>query len=84
MHSSSDQQNISPNRVKTLKLKIHVHPSSVTHGGWPGVVVVMFAHSASAAQGLWARIPGVDLHTAHQVMLWQHSMYKIEEDWHRC
>ena len=30
------------------------------------------------------RILGVDLHTAHQAMLWWHPTYKIEEDWHRC
>ena len=53
-------------------------------GGWPGGIMVKFAHSTSAAQdsGVW--ISGVDLHTAHQAMLWQHPTYKIEEDGHRC
>ena len=38
--------------------------------GWPSGVLVKFAHSASAAWGPWVWIPGVDLHTAHQAMLW--------------
>ena len=47
--------------------------------GRPVGVVVKFACSASAAQGL-----GLDLHIAHQAMLQWHPTYKIEEDWHRC
>ena len=42
------------------------------------------AHSASAAQGSLLWIPGADLHTTYQAMLWQASTYKIEEDGHRC
>ena len=41
--------------------------------GQPGGVVVKFVSSALAAQGLLVWIPGVDLHTAHQAMLWQAS-----------
>ena len=41
--------------------------------GWRGSVVVKFSHSASAAQGSPVQIPGVDLHTAYQAMLWQAS-----------
>ena len=52
--------------------------------GWPSGVVVKFTRSTSAARGLWVQIPGVDLHTAHQAMFWQHPRYKVEEDWHGC
>ena len=52
-------------------------------GGQPGGVVVKFACSALATGDLQVWIPGVDLHTAHQAMLWQCRTYKIEEDWHR-
>ena len=48
---------------------------------WPGGMVVKFAHSTAVAQCLWIQIPGTDLYTAHQAMLWQHPTYKIEEDW---
>ena len=47
-------------------------------------IVVKFARSASAPQGLGIWIPGTGLHTAHQSMLWRHLTYKIKEDWHRC
>ena len=46
--------------------------------------MVKFMCSASVAWGSWVQIPGTDLYTAYQTMLWQHSTYKIEEDWHRC
>ena len=36
-------------------------------------VVVKFAHSASATQGSPVQIPGMDLRTACQAMLWQAS-----------
>ena len=52
--------------------------------GWPGGVVVKFVCSALAAQGLQVWIPGMDLHTSYQAMLWWHAIYKGEEDWHRC
>ena len=51
---------------------------------WLVGIVVKFICSASAAQGLRVWILGVDLCTAYQAVLWQHSTYKIEEDWHRC
>ena len=51
--------------------------------GQPRGVVVKFTHSAAVAQGLRVRIPGADLHTAHQDMLWQHPTHKTEEDGHR-
>ena len=51
--------------------------------GWPGGVVFNFTCSTLMAWGLQVRIPGADLHTAHQAMLLQHPTYKIEEDWHR-
>ena len=40
---------------------------------WPSDIVVKFVHSASVAQDLLVRIPGADLHTAYQAMLWQVS-----------
>ena len=64
------------------------HSSSVirTAGaeGQPGGIVVQFVCSAWVAQGLWVRIPGTDLCTAYQDMLWQCPTYKTEEDGHRC
>ena len=39
--------------------------------GWPGSVVIKFACSTSVALGLWVQIPGMDLCTAHQAMLWK-------------
>ena len=50
--------------------------------GQPAGVVVKFRHSALAAQSLRVQILGLDLHTAHQTMLWWHPTYKVEE-WHR-
>ena len=52
--------------------------------GWPSGVAVKFACSASAARGLWVQIPGADLHTAHQSMLWWCPTQETEEDWPRC
>ena len=53
--------------------------------GWPGCLVVKFAHSTPlAALSSWVQIPGTELHTAHQAMLWCHPTYKIQEDWHGC
>ena len=53
-------------------------------GNQPSGIVIKFAHSALVAQGSWVQILGVELHTTHQAMLWQHPTYKIEEDWHKC
>ena len=53
-------------------------------GGWPGGIVIKFIPSTSAAQDSQVRIPGADLHTAHQTVLWQCFIYKVEEDWHGC
>ena len=47
--------------------------------GQPGGVVVKFMHSASAAQGLLVKIPGMDLHTSHQAKLWRHLTYRVED-----
>ena len=44
--------------------------------GLPGGVEVKFACSASAAPGLQVWIPGADLCTAYQAMLWQASYIK--------
>ena len=51
--------------------------------GWLGGGVVKSTCSALEAQGFRVQIPGMDLHTAHQDMLWRCHTYKIEEDWHR-
>ena len=47
-------------------------------------MVVKFTDSTLAAWGSQVQIPGMDLHTTHQAMLWEHLIYKIEEYWHRC
>ena len=52
--------------------------------GCSGAAVFKFVCSASVVQGLHVQIPGTDLHATHQIMLWWHPTYKIEEDWHRC
>ena len=52
--------------------------------GQPSGIVVKFVHSASAAQGSPVWILGMNLHTAHQTILWQHPIYKLKEDCHRC
>ena len=52
--------------------------------GWPGGIVVKFVRSALGAQGSQVQIPGVDLHTTHQAMLWWRPTYKIEEDCYWC
>ena len=38
--------------------------------GRPGGIVAKFAHSTLVAWGLWVWIPGADLNTARQAMLW--------------
>ena len=38
--------------------------------------MVGFVYSASVAWGLQVQIPGTDLHTAHQAMLWWSPTYK--------
>ena len=53
------------------------------YGGQASGTVVKFAFSASAGLDSQFRIPGMDLHTAHQAMLWQRPTYEIEEDCHR-
>ena len=42
-------------------------------GGQPGGTAVKFPCSVLAARGLLVQIPGADLRTAHQAMLWQAS-----------
>ena len=49
-------------------------------GCQPGGVVVKFTRASSATWGSWIQIPGVDLHTTHQAMLWWHPIYKVEEE----
>ena len=59
-------------------------PLKTSYGSWPGAIVVKFPCSTSVALGLRVQIPGVDLHTTHQAMLWLCPTYKIKEQWHRC
>ena len=54
------------------------------HRGEPSGVVVKFVCSNLVAWGLQFRIPGMDLCTDQQAMVWLHLIYKIEEDCHRC
>ncbi len=44
--------------------------------GRPCGVVVKLGVLHFAGLGLWVQIPGVDLHTTHQAMLWWHPTYK--------
>ena len=55
-----------------------------TKRGLSGGVVVKVTCYTWVARGSWVWIPDVNLHTAHQAMLWQHPTYKKEEDWHGC
>ena len=41
--------------------------------GWPSGVAVKFTRSASVPQGSPVQIPGTDICTAYQAMLWQAS-----------
>ena len=43
-------------------------------------LALKFSSSPKAPWGLPVWIPGLDLHTTHRAMLWQHPTYKIEED----
>ena len=47
--------------------------SKTENKGQPSGLEVMFACSASVAQGSLVQIPGADLCTAYQAMLWQAS-----------
>ena len=53
-------------------------------GGRPGGAVVKFARSALAAQGLPARIPGVDMAPLDKPCCGRRPTYKVEEDGHGC
>ena len=50
-------------------------------GGQPSGLVVKFVHSALGTQGSRVWIPGMDLRTTYQALLWWHPTYKIDEDW---
>ena len=49
--------------------------------GQPGGAMVKFAHSASAAWDSLVWIPGVDIRTAWQAMLWQVSHIESRGRW---
>ena len=51
--------------------------------GRPHGVVVESGVLCFGGPGLWVQILGTDLHHS-SAMLWQQTMYKVEEDWHRC
>ena len=63
---------------------LHIEVLRCNEGGRPGGVMVKFTGSTLVAQGSLVQIPGTDLHTAQQAMLWLRPTYDIEEDWHRC
>ena len=46
--------------------------------------MVKFVPSALAARGSAVQIPGSDLRTAYQAMLWLAPTYKVEQDGHGC
>ena len=52
-------------------------------GSWPSGIVVGFMNSVSVAWGSRVWFPDVELHTAHQTMLWRCPTCKVEKDWHR-
>ena len=56
--------------TKTYQIEFLKFKNTITRG-WPGGMVVGCARSASLAQGSQVWIPGTDLYTAHQAMLWQ-------------
>ena len=64
---------------------VYYHPKKFTNSGTRGQPsgVVKLVHSALVSRGSQVQLPGTDLHTARQARLWQHPIYKIEEDWHR-
>ena len=70
-------------KLVKVQFEVECNKNTFTWGLLSGVVVKLM-HSALTAQGSLVWIPGADLLTAHQAMLWQHPTYKIEEDWHRC
>ena len=49
---------------------------NIENRGWPCGARVKFSHSALAARGSPAWIPGADLHTTWQARLWQASHTK--------
>ena len=53
-------------------------------GGWPCGIVVKFSALCFGGLGLWVCFPGIGLHHLSAAVLWQHPIYKIQEDWHRC
>ena len=64
--------------IKMIKIK-----KTDFRGQLTGVVGKLTC-STLVAQGSQVWILAMDLHTAHQAMLWQHPTYKMEEYWHRC
>ena len=59
------------NREKALQNLTKFHTKMLlTSGGQPGGSVVKFACSASLARGSQVQLPGVDLRTTYQAMLW--------------
>ena len=94
MHADLGQDTSLPSRTYTVfagdKTKYRQgHKTSeemkkTAPGGRPSGAVVKFACFTLRAGGSRYEILGMDLHTTHQAMLWQHPTYKIEKDWHRC
>ena len=59
-------------RIKVDQIK-KIFLSKFHYWGQPGGAAVKFVHSVSVAQGSSVQIPGADLHSIHQAMLWQAS-----------
>ena len=54
-----------------------------TNGGQPGGAAVKFARSLLVDRNSSVQIPGADLCTTCQAVLWQASTYEVEEDGYR-
>ena len=64
---------VSEARNSSMSFQSEILPNKVSwNRAQPRGGLVKFAHSALAAWGSLVWILGVDLHSAHQAMLWQH------------
>ena len=63
-----------------MSANVHLVVYKIRMRGWPSGAVVKFTCSALAAQNSLVQIPGMDLPTNYQAMLWQRPTYKVEED----
>ena len=61
-----------PSNIYSVNINFNRNKKS-RYWGLPLGVVVKFMHSTLAAKGSPVPIPGADLHTTYQAMLWQAS-----------